>query len=253
MTNPVNYDAVAPAYDRRYERNRYDGVTAVLQRFIYPAACAGEPAGADAAEVGCGTGHWLAEIRDRVRTAAGLDLSAGMLHRARTTAPSARLVRGRAESLPWVKESFDRLFCINALHHFADADAFMGEAYQVLRPGGAIMTVGLDPHTRLDRWWIYDYFPSAVSADLARYLPSESIRARLASRGVRGRGDRGRAAHSCRDPVRDRSRTRRSRPPRDVSVDGDKRSRVRGRVAETHRRAADFSTPISACTPPSRP
>ena len=189
MTNPVDYDAVAPAYDRRYERNRYDGVTAVLQRFIDHAAradgaaCAGEPAGADAAEVGCGTGHWLAEIRDRVRTAAGLDLSAEMLRRARTAAPPARVVRGRAESLPWVKESFDRLFCINALHHFADVDAFMSEAYRVLRPGGAIMTVGLDPHTRLDRWWIYDYFPSALSADLARYLPGESIRARLEAAG----------------------------------------------------------------------
>ena len=186
MTNPVNYDAVAPAYDRRYERNRYDGVTAVLRRFIEhadDAARAGEPAGADAAEVGCGTGHWLAEIRDRVRTAAGLDLSAEMLHRARTAAPLARVVRGRAESLPWVSARFDRLFCINALHHFADADAFMSEAYRVLRPGGAIMTVGLDPHTGLDRWWIYDYFPSTLGADLARYLPGESIRARLEAAG----------------------------------------------------------------------
>ena len=81
------------------------------------------------------------------------------------------------------EESFDRLFCINALHHFADADAFMSEAHRVLRPGGAIMTVGLDPHTRLDRWWIYDYFPSALNADRARYLPSESIRARLEAAG----------------------------------------------------------------------
>jgi hypothetical protein len=36
----VDYDLVAPAYDKRYERNRYDGVRAVLQRFI------GEPGSA---------------------------------------------------------------------------------------------------------------------------------------------------------------------------------------------------------------
>jgi ubiquinone/menaquinone biosynthesis C-methylase UbiE len=177
MTNPVNYDAVAPAYDRRYERNRFDGVTAILQRFI------GEPARVDAAEVGCGTGHWLAGIQGRVRTAAGLDLSAGMLQRARTAAPSARVVRGRAESLPWASARFDRLFCINALHHFENADAFMSEAHRVLRPGGAIMIVGLDPHTGLDRWWIYDCFPSALTADRARYLSSGSIRARLEAAG----------------------------------------------------------------------
>jgi ubiquinone/menaquinone biosynthesis C-methylase UbiE len=180
MTHPVNYDAVAPAYDRRYERNRFDGVAAVLRRFV------GEPARADVAEVGCGTGHWLAEIRGLARSVAGVDLSAGMLRRARTAAPSARVVRGRAESLPWRSESFDRLFCVNALHHFADADAFMREAHRVLRPGGAIMTVGLDPHTGVDRWWIYDCFPSALTADRARYLSTESIRARLEAAGFVG-------------------------------------------------------------------
>jgi len=173
----VDYDIVAPTYDTRYERNRYDGVRAVLQRFI------GEPGCVDAAEVGCGTGHWLAELRGRIRTAAGLDLSAGMLQRARTAAPYARIARGRAENLPWVAGSFDRIFCINALHHFDDADAFMIEARRVLRPGGALLTIGLDPHTGLDTWWIYDYFPSALKADRARYQPTATIRERLEAAG----------------------------------------------------------------------
>ena len=134
---PVDYDVVAPAYDTRYERNRYDGVRDVLQRFI------GEPGSVDAAEVGCGTGHWLAEIRGRIRTAAGLDLSAEMLQRARAAAPFALVVRGRAEKLPWAAGSFDRIFCINALHHFGDADAFIIEARRVLRPSGALMIIGL--------------------------------------------------------------------------------------------------------------
>ena len=173
----MDYDVVAPTYDTRYERNRYDGVRAVLQRFI------GEPGCVDAAEVGCGTGHWLAELRGRIRTAAGLDLSAGMLQRARTAAPYARIARGRAENLPWVAGSFDRIFCINALHHFDDADAFMIEARRVLRPGGALLTIGLDPHTGLDTWWIYDYFPSALKADRARYQSTATIRERLEAAG----------------------------------------------------------------------
>jgi len=177
MTQPVDYGLVAPAYDRRYERNRYDGVEAALRRFIGDAGCV------DAAEVGCGTGHWLAALQGRVRTAAGLDLSAAMLQRARLAAPSARVARGRAEQLPWAAERFDRLFCINALHHFADADAFMIEARRVLRPDGAILTIGLDPHTGLDTWWIYDYFPAALNADRARYLPAASIRTRLEAAG----------------------------------------------------------------------
>lgn len=177
MTQLVDYDVVAPAYDRRYELNRFDGVEAVLQRFI------GDSGSADAAEVGCGTGHWLAQLRGRVRRAAGLDLSAEMLQRARAAAPFALVVRGRAEKLPWGAGSFDRLFCISALHHFAEADAFMVEARRVLRASGAFLIIGLDPHTRLDRWWVYDYFPAALDVDRARYLSTSTIRERLEAVG----------------------------------------------------------------------
>jgi ubiquinone/menaquinone biosynthesis C-methylase UbiE len=174
---PVDYDVVASVYDKRYETNPLDGVRVVLQRFIGESGCV------DAAEVGCGTGHWLAELAGWVRTAAGLDLSAEMLDRARAAAPSAHVVRGRAEKLPWATGSFDRLFCINAMHHFADANAFMVEARRVLRPRGALMIVGLDPHTHFGRWWVYDYFPAARDADRIRYLPTSTIRERLEAVG----------------------------------------------------------------------
>lgn len=177
MTKPIDYDGVAPAYDKRYERNRYDGVEATLRRFV------DGPGSVRAAEAGCGTGHWLAEIANRVSTAVGIDRSWEMLQRARTTAPGALLLHGRAEKLPLMAHSLDRLFCINALHHFDDAEAFIIEARRVLRPDGAILIVGLDPHTGLDRWWIYDYIPAALEADRKRYLPTDAIRSRLEAAG----------------------------------------------------------------------
>lgn len=177
MTKPIDYDDVAPDYDRRFERNRWDGVETALERFI------DGPAPLLAGEVGCGTGHWLAFIDKQVRMAVGLDRSREMLQRAREAAPRALLVRGRAEKLPWRAGSFDRLFCINALHHFDDARAFMIEARRVLRSDGALLTVGLDPHTGLDRWWIYDYIPAALEADRKRYLPGHAIRSRLEAAG----------------------------------------------------------------------
>jgi len=180
MTRTVDYDTVAAEYDRRYERNRYDGVQAFLHRFI------GGRADGVVAEAGCGTGHWLADLHGCVRQLAGLDLSAEMLQRARTAAPAALIVRGRAEQLPWAAAIFDRLFCINALHHFADRGAFMAEARRVLRPAGRILIVGLDPHTRLDSWWIYDWFPSVRGRDLERYPAAESIREGLRAAGFTG-------------------------------------------------------------------
>lgn len=166
----VDYDDVASTYNRRYERNRYDGTRAALYEFL------GDAANADVAEVGCGTGHWLADVAGSVRTIIGIDASWEMLRCAAADARSALLIHARAEQLPLATASVDRVFCVNALHHFSDLATFASEARRVLRSGGSLMSVGLDPHTALDRWWIYDYFPAALAADRARYLPTQTIR-----------------------------------------------------------------------------
>jgi SAM-dependent methyltransferase len=175
--NAVDYDDVAAVFDRRYAGNRYDGTLAALLDFI------GERGDIDAAEIGCGTGHWLATLARRARTLIGVDPSEAMLDLARSTAPHARLVRGRGEALPLRSASLDRIFAINALHHFADKPAFFREARRLLRPSGTLLTVGLDPHTNTDQWWVYDYFPAALVADRERYLPATRIRDLLASAG----------------------------------------------------------------------
>jgi SAM-dependent methyltransferase len=99
-----------------------------------------------------------------------------MLDRARTKLPDVELVWGRAEELPWPERSFDRVLCVNALHHFDDARTFVREAYRVLKPGGMLLNIGLDPHSGEDRWFIYDYFPTARSNDEARFATTSRIR-----------------------------------------------------------------------------
>jgi ubiquinone/menaquinone biosynthesis C-methylase UbiE len=127
-------------------------------------------------EAGCGTGHWLGFLGGASITAVGVDPSAGMLEVARMQGRGERLIRARAEALPCRTGTFNRVFCVNALHHFTDPTAFFREARRVLGRGGGLMTVGLDPHTGNDRWWIYDYFPTALIEDRRRYLPAATIR-----------------------------------------------------------------------------
>jgi ubiquinone/menaquinone biosynthesis C-methylase UbiE len=165
----VDYDSVANTYDRRYDNNDYSGIEAALGAFMGPTH------DGRVLEVGCGTGHWLRLLGARGIRAAGLDVSARMLAFAHAQNNSTVLVRGVAEHLPWADESFDRLFCVKALHHFRDKRAFFLEARRVLRPGGQLMTIGLDPHTGIDRWYVYDYFDPVLEIDRARCPAASQI------------------------------------------------------------------------------
>jgi SAM-dependent methyltransferase len=113
----------------------------------------------------------------------GLDFSAEMLARARALVPRIDLIRGSAQRLPWAAGSFDRVFCINAIHHFADKAAFLVEVRRVLRPGGMFLTVGLDPHSGLDQWHVYDYFSESLEIDRQRYPSLDRLRAWMGEAG----------------------------------------------------------------------
>jgi ubiquinone/menaquinone biosynthesis C-methylase UbiE len=166
----LNYDSVAKDYDRRYLINDYSGVEEALMAFV-----GGDLTGR-VLEVGCGTGHWLRLLTERRIRIAGVDASYNMLEFAHDQAPAARLAHGKAEHLPWADGAFERLFCINAFHHFEDKVRFLAEARRVLRPGGRMMTVGLDPHPGIDRWYIYEYFEPVLEIDKRRYPASSQIR-----------------------------------------------------------------------------
>ena len=176
----TDYDTIADRFDVRYDRYRYDGVRETLLNFV------GEMP-VDVLEVGCGTGHWLAVLRGRFparhRLLAGIDPSTPMLARARASAPTARLVRARGEELPWADRTFDRVFCVNALHHFADRDRFFAEARRVLKPGGGLLTIGKDPHREGETWWVYDYFEETRAIDRVRYAPVKTLRGELTRAG----------------------------------------------------------------------
>ena len=174
----ADYDQIAASFEARYDRNSYAGVERALREFI------GSGSDLQVLEVGCGTGHWLEILQSLpgIRLA-GLDFSPGMLAQARRRLAGLDLVQGTAERLPLPAESFDRVFCINALHHFPDKPAFLAEARRILRSGGKLLSVGLDPHRGRDRWFIYDYFPESVEIDRQRYASAHSLQTWMKSAG----------------------------------------------------------------------
>lgn len=173
----VNYDVLADRYDARASRYEYAGVREAIARFL------GDAPVAAALDVGCGTGRWLTELKARAPFVAGLDVSGAMLARARAAHPDVRFVRARAERLPWRDAAFDRVIAIKLLHHLADRRALFAEARRVLKPGGGFLTIGLDPHSSRDTWWVYDYFPEARTFDQQRFAPSRILRGELTTGG----------------------------------------------------------------------
>ncbi|HYD49605.1 MAG TPA: class I SAM-dependent methyltransferase [Terriglobales bacterium] len=176
-TSTVDYDKVAPAYDLRYASTQYSGIAEALLRFVTASPQL------RVLEVGCGTGHWLSVLAREGLPAIGLDASLGMLAQARANQVRTGIANGRAEQLPWRDRWFDRVACINAFHHFTDKAAFLAEARRVLRPGGGVMIVSLDPQLGMDRWAIYDYFPATLDNDRRRYPTGSAIRAQLEAAG----------------------------------------------------------------------
>lgn len=172
----ADYDRIAHMFDKRYERNEYAGTARFLGEFI------GDEPGVRVLEVGCGTGHWLEVVGATGRHPIGLDYSGGMLAKAQHVLGAA-LIRGTAERLPLPSGCFERVFCVNALHHFQDKPAFLAEARRVLCPGGKLLSVGLDPHRGLDRWHVYQYFPESLAIDRQRYPASEALRQWMAAAG----------------------------------------------------------------------
>jgi SAM-dependent methyltransferase len=159
----VNYDQLAPTYDQRYTVGRFEGIATALR------SLAQDVSAARILEVGCGTGRWLAELLPVAREIYGIDLSPGMLQQARQRLESLTLICGHASYLPFPASVFDLIFCVNAFHHFPQPRDFISEARRLLRPGGALAIIGMDPHAGRDRWYLYDYFVGTDETDLRRF------------------------------------------------------------------------------------
>jgi Methylase involved in ubiquinone/menaquinone biosynthesis len=160
----INYDGVATSYNDRYKGGAYrpEGIASKLLNLIHNASAE------RVLEVGCGTGHWLHILQGQAQVV-GIDQSLGMLRKAVEQEGEFSLIQGDANLLPFRCKSFDAVYCVNALHHFKYPSAFIAAANDLLKENGVLAVIGMNPHPLQDRWFIYDYFPGTLEADLKRY------------------------------------------------------------------------------------
>jgi ubiquinone/menaquinone biosynthesis C-methylase UbiE len=103
-------------------------------------------------DVGCGTGHHLAELRGRGFEVAGVDGSDEMLKRARELNPGVELLQSDVDKLPFPDASFDVVLCIEVLRYLPDVSKCIAEMSRVLRPGGVCLATAT-PLLNLNCYW----------------------------------------------------------------------------------------------------
>ncbi|WP_426367419.1 class I SAM-dependent methyltransferase [Streptomyces sp. E-08] len=130
---PAEFDEIAPGYDEsRGGTERAAGFAAMLAPLLDP--------GRPVLDVGVGTGIVAAELTALGHTVHGLDLSPGMLARARARL-GARVAVADACRLPVRTGSVDQAVSTWLLHAGPDNRAVMAEVARILRPGGRYLVI----------------------------------------------------------------------------------------------------------------
>jgi ubiquinone/menaquinone biosynthesis C-methylase UbiE len=130
-------------FDRWSRLYEHDQVSRWLQELQLEALGALEPGHDDRLlDVGCGSGAAVRAAAASVDRAVGVDLSQGMIDRARELAgatPNVEFQVAEAEALPFEDATFTALLCTTSFHHYPNPERAVAEMARVLTPGGRIV------------------------------------------------------------------------------------------------------------------
>ena len=136
--NRAYYDEFSDWYDRE----RQHGYHALLDE-LESGLVRQWAAGKRVLDAGCGTGLILREVEPLASFALGVDISAGMISRARDR--GMRVTRATLSSLPFSDASFDLVFSFKVLAHVTAIRDALAELARVTRPGGRLFLEFYNP------------------------------------------------------------------------------------------------------------
>ena len=131
------FDAVAPIYDLVMPKKRPDEFLGFLDANANDAIL----------EVGAGTGRIAKHYANKAKSCVLLEPSPRMQKRSRKIVPDAHHVQGTAERMDFEDGRFCKVICFDSIHHWGDQNRGLEEVLRVLKPGGMMAVVEVDPTT----------------------------------------------------------------------------------------------------------
>ena len=207
-----HFDRLAADWDANYDRLSWDRHRRRV-RLSAALELIGPGPGA-LLEVGCGSGHLLPPLLEAGWDVHGVDPAPAMLERAHGRAPEAagRLIPGRAEELPYERDSFDVVVAVASLE-YSDMSRSVPEVARVLRPGGRAILALRNGRAPMAWWRRHVVYPLARAVKsrvrvgrrppLSRYsaLSPSSARRLLAAAGLQVRSTDVLACEILPDPL----------------------------------------------------
>jgi ubiquinone/menaquinone biosynthesis C-methylase UbiE len=136
------YDEFSHRYEAERRPNRPDGYHALVDDLEVDLVRR-YGTGKDVLECGVGTGLLLDQIARFARSAKGIDLSPGMLEKARLRGLEVR--EASVTSIPFIDESFDVTCSFKVLAHVPEIGKALSEMARVTRPGGVVVAEFYNP------------------------------------------------------------------------------------------------------------
>lgn len=152
-------------------------------------------------DVGCARGRFIRHLASSGADLYGIDITWTFIRSARSNVPAANFASGSMSAIPFADETFDAVYCVEALEHLPDTALALSEMARTIKPGGTLLIVdkslqGLDPGKGLPNFlvkpwaerkgkWMYPpefpfrerwFWPRVLARDLRVHFQSVEIR-----------------------------------------------------------------------------
>ncbi len=160
--------------DRRWTATDVSAIAARLRPYV--------PPGGALLDVGGGTGALASRLAGALHArVAILDPTPEMLAYV-PDHPALHAALGTAECMPYDDDRFDAVLVSDAFHHFRDQDRAVSEIVRVVRPGGGVLMLELDP----TGWMKALVLAERLLGEPASFFEPAHLCAFLAARGLDG-------------------------------------------------------------------